>query len=55
MAGKRVKAKKRNIFASSKTGGGFLSAVKDVLTGGPGKRTGGRLATGLINMHKKKR
>lgn len=52
MAGKTVKAKKN---MGGPAVGGFLSKVKDVLTGGPGKRTGGRLATGLINMHKKKK
>lgn len=31
------------------------SKIKDVLTGGPGKRAGERLGTGLINMHKKKK
>lgn len=35
--------------------GGFLSKVKDILTGGPGKRVGGALGDGLINMHKKKK
>lgn len=52
MAGKWQKPK-RNI--GGKVAGSFFSKVKDILTGGPGKRAGDRLGTGLINMHKKKK
>lgn len=55
MAGKRVKAK--NLGGG--LAGSFLDMAKKFITGNPGakagKKVGGRLGTGLINMHKKKR
>ena len=47
MAGKSVKPKG--------TVGKAMDKVKFLISGGPGKVAGERLATGLLNMHKKKK